>query len=150
MVSSATPIDDQERRATEANCLVPVREQDRRQRGDGREEQRAGKRQPRKDPVEESAVGRPGRMPGMKPPYFLQVVGLVDRVEGHRRVEVGEDHDEERLAEDIVPAVRAKEVARASCPGWFCPSWPIVSGIAITLAAKITGITPAMFTRSGR
>ena len=27
--------------------------------------------------------------------------------------------------------------------------WPIVGGNAITAAAKMTGITPAMFTRSG-
>ena len=36
-------------------------------------------------------------------------------------------------------------------PGLLWPiSWPTVGGIAITEAAKITGITPAMFTRSGR
>ena len=29
-------------------------------------------------------------------------------------------------------------------------SWPTVGGKAIRLAAKMTGITPAMFTRSGR
>ena len=31
-----------------------------------------------------------------------------------------------------------------------CTSWPIVGGNAIREAAKMTGITPAMFTRSGR
>ncbi|MEJ7717934.1 MAG: hypothetical protein WKF31_08215 [Thermoleophilaceae bacterium] len=31
-----------------------------------------------------------------------------------------------------------------------CESSPIVGGKAISEAAKITGITPAMFTRSGR
>ena len=36
-------------------------------------------------------------------------------------------------------------------PVRFCPiSCPTVGGIAITLAAKITGITPAMLTLSGR
>ena len=29
-------------------------------------------------------------------------------------------------------------------------SWPIVGGKAMIEAAKITGMTPAMFTRSGR
>jgi hypothetical protein len=29
-------------------------------------------------------------------------------------------------------------------------SWPIVGGKAMIEAAKMTGITPAMFTRSGR
>ncbi len=28
-------------------------------------------------------------------------------------------------------------------------NWPIVGGNAITAAAKMTGMTPAMFTRSG-
>ena len=33
----------------------------------------------------------------------------------------------------------------------LCPSSePIVGGMAIMLAAKMTGMTPAMFTRSGR
>ena len=45
----------------------------------------------------------------MKPAVLLQVVGLVDRVEGDRRVEVGEDDDEEDLADDVGPAVGAEE-----------------------------------------
>src|SRR3954466_3816104 len=40
-----------------------------------------------------------------------------------------------------------KKVARPDRPG---TSWPIVGGKAMIEAAKMTGITPAMFTRSGR
>ena len=37
-----------------------------------------------------------------------------------------------------------------SCAHWAWVSVPTVGGNAISEAAKITGITPAMFTRSGR
>ena len=89
----------------------------------------------------------------MKPPVLLQVVGLVDRVEGHRRIEVGEEDDQDALADDVVPAARGEEVGEVGpeAVALFWPiSWPTVGGIAITEAAKITGITPAMLTRSGR
>ena len=56
-----------------------------------------------------SAVGRPGSHAGDEAAVFLQVVGLVDRVEGDRRVEVGEDDDEEDLADHVGPAVGAEE-----------------------------------------
>src|SRR3954470_22508410 len=48
-----------------------------------------------------SAVGRPGLTPGENPAVLAQVVGLVDRVEGHRGVEVGEEDDQDRLADDV-------------------------------------------------
>ena len=48
-----------------------------------------------------SAVRRPGRMPGMKPPYFLQIVRDVHGVEDDGRVEVAEE-DDGREVEQIV------------------------------------------------
>ena len=42
-----------------------------------------------------------------------------------------------------------KNAAR-SCAQFAWLSWPIVGGNAMIEAAKITGITPAMLTRSGR
>ena len=56
-----------------------------------------------------SAVGRPGTHAGDEAAVFLQVVGLVDRVEGDGGVEVGEDDDEEDLADHVGPAVGAEE-----------------------------------------
>ena len=37
-----------------------------------------------------------------------------------------------------------------SCANVHGTSWPTVGGKAMIAAAKMTGITPAMFTRSGR
>ena len=80
---------------------------------------------------------------------LAQVVGLVDRVELDRRVEVREDDDQHRL----------ERRGTARIAGWKCwlmklcvfgKNWPIVGGNAITAAAKMIGMTPAMFTRSGR
>ena len=55
----------------------------------------------------------------MKPPYLRQVVGLVDRVERDRGVEVGEDDDQDRLADDVVPAVGREEVRELLAPVRF-------------------------------
>ena len=43
----------------------------------------------------------------------------------------------------------AKNAAK-SCAVGVLISWPTVGGNAMIEAAKITGMTPAMFTRSGR
>ena len=59
-----------------------------------------------------------GCTPGDEAAVLLEVVGLVDRVERDRRVEVGEDDDQQRLAEDVVPAARREEVSRADRPAW--------------------------------
>ena len=50
-----------------------VVDEDRRQHRDGGEEQRARQRQPRQDRSRYCAVGGPGRMPGMKPPYLRRL-----------------------------------------------------------------------------
>ena len=54
-------------------------------------------------------MGRPGTHAGDEPAVLLEVVGLVDRVEGDGCVEVGEDDDEEHLADHIGPLVRREE-----------------------------------------
>ena len=46
-------------------------------------------------------------------------------------------------------SLRAEEVA-TSCAHGCLMSWPTVGGKAMIDAAKMTGMTPAMFTRSGR
>ena len=99
-----------------------------------------------------SAVGRPGLHARDEAAVLPEVLGLVDGVERDRRVEVGEDDDQDALAEDVVPAAGREEVVQVvPKPVRFWPiSCPIVGGIAITLAAKMTGMTPAMLTRSGR
>ena len=97
-----------------------------------------------------SAVGRPGSHPRDEPAVLLEVVGLVDGVERDRRVEVGEEDDEDRLADDVGPAVGREEVRDVAAPSGVLISWPTVGGKAMIEAAKMTGMTPAMFTRSGR
>src|SRR5207248_8913599 len=90
--------DDQDRGAAEWDVLVGARYQDRRQRCDGGEEQRAREGQPREDPIQEFGRRPPRSHPGDEAAVPLEVVGLVDGIEGHRGVEVGEDEDEQRLA----------------------------------------------------
>jgi len=55
--------------------LVRARDQDRRERRDGGEEQRAREnvRRARIQVEGIRAVGRPGLTPGMKPPYFFRL-----------------------------------------------------------------------------
>src|SRR5207342_1006734 len=83
--------------------------QDRRQRRDRAQVEGAGQGQPREDAVEVLGRGPPRAHAGDEAAVLLQVVGLVDRVEGDRRVEVGEDDDEEDLADDVGPAAGAEE-----------------------------------------
>src|SRR2546430_5129585 len=49
------------------------------------------------------------RPPGNEPAVLLEVVGLVDGVEGHGCVEVREQDDEDALPEYVMPAIRAEE-----------------------------------------
>ena len=52
------------------------------------------------------------------------------------------------LADDTVQKKVAKSFQKLS---WVPPnSWPTVGGKAMIEAAKMTGMTPAMLTRSGR
>ena len=52
-----------------------------------------------------SAVRRlPGRMPGMKPPVALDVLGHVDRIDDDRRVEVAEEDDQNDVDEVVEQA----------------------------------------------
>ena len=72
-----------------------------------------------------SAVFLPGRMPGMYAAVLLEVVGHVHRVEGHRRVEVGEEDDEHDVEGVVDPAARAASGRRSAAgTGTRTPAWP--------------------------
>ena len=66
------------------------------------------KRKPCHHAVEIGRGGRPGPDAGDVAVVFAQVVGLVHRVELHRRVEEREDEDQDRLGEQVLPAGRAE------------------------------------------
>ena len=86
------------RRSRSSRRLV---DQDRRQGRDGREVQRAGERQAGEDAVEELGRRPAGPHARDEAAVLLQVVRLVDRVERDRRVEVGEEDDQDRLADQV-------------------------------------------------
>ncbi len=73
--------DDEDRGAAEVELTRSDMglEQHPRQHGDGRQEERAGERQPREDPVEELGRRAAGAHAGHEPAVLLEVVGLVDR-----------------------------------------------------------------------
>ena len=97
--------------------------------------------------------------PGNEPALPLDHLGLLLRIELDGRVEVSEEDDQSEQDQDVPPAdppVPAAEVAvdpaidrlpARPCPtGWRSSS---VRGYSITDVAKITGMTPAVFTLSG-
>src|SRR3984957_18301601 len=94
---------DQDRGTTEVEILVCACNQDRRYRSDGRQEEGTRECQSREDPVEEFRGRAPWTHTRYEATVLLQIVSLIDRVEGDGRVEVGKDHDEDRLAQDVVP-----------------------------------------------
>ena len=123
-------------------------DEDRRQHRDDREEQRAGQRQARQHAVEVLRGRRARADAGDVAAVLAQVVGLVDRVELDRGVEVREDDDQQRLDAEVRP----RRSARSAWLMNVCvlgANEPIVCGSASSAAAKMTGMTPAMFTRSG-
>ena len=65
--------------------------------GDDGQVERAGQRQPRQHAVEVLRRRRAGSDAGDVAAVLAQVVRLVDRVELDRRVEVGEDDDQDAL-----------------------------------------------------
>src|SRR3954453_17595931 len=154
--------DDEQRGPAEEEVRARLVDEDRRQGGDRGEVERPREREPGEDAVEELGGRAPRSDAGDEAPVLLQVVGLVDRVERDRGVEVREEDDQDRLAGEEGRARRAEEGRRARgarhglkkfeklvAQGWRM-SWPTVGGNAMSDAAKMTGMTPAMFTRSGR
>src|SRR3954464_639103 len=101
--------DDEQRGAAEEEVRARLVDQDRRQGRDRREVQRAGERQAREDPVEELRGRAPRPHPRDEAAELLQVVGLVHRVERDRGVEVREQDDEDRLADDVRRVARVEE-----------------------------------------
>ena len=153
MVSSATPTAI----STEVPPSAPrtrlreaaVRDEEAREDGDEREEERARERQAREHAVEVLRRRRAGPDARDVAAVLAQVVGLVDRVELDRRVEVREDHDHEALDRAGRSSRRAgsTSLTKSRVAGKYCA---IVGGNARIAAAKMIGMTPAMFTRSGR
>src|SRR5215208_5419591 len=101
--------DDQQRGSAEEEVGAGLVYEDGWQRGDGRQVERARKGQASQDAIEELRRRAARPHPRNEPAVLLEVVGLVDRVEGDRRVEVGEDDDEYRLAHDVGPIVGREE-----------------------------------------
>ena len=66
-----------------------------------------------------SAVGLPGRKAGMKPPFFLQVVGNLHRIILNGGIEPAEEEDHEEVNQRISPAGRS---SRRGCTTsrWSC------------------------------
>ena len=73
IVSSATPITIRSEVPPKKKLALGLVDQDRRQRRDRGQEQRSREGQPGEDAVEELGRGRPGRTPGMNPPYFFRL-----------------------------------------------------------------------------
>src|SRR3954447_6818085 len=101
--------DDEQRGAAEEEVRARLVDEDRRQRGDRGEVQRAGERQAREDPVEELRGRAPRPHPRDEAAELLQVLRLVHRVERDRGVEVREQDDEDRLADDVGRVARVEE-----------------------------------------
>src|ERR1700722_9766051 len=111
--------DDQDGGAAKLEVLVRARDQDRGQRSDGGEEQRAGEGEAGENAIEEFRCWTPGAHARDEAAVLLEVVSLVDGVEGDGGVEVGEGHDKQGLADDVVPAVGREEVRQRLAPVGF-------------------------------
>src|SRR4051812_32396773 len=109
--------DDEQRGPAEEEVRARLVDEDRRQGGDRGEVERPREREAGEDAVEELGGRAPRSHAGDEPAVLLQVVGLIDRVERDRRVEVREEDDQDRLAEDVRRARRAEEVREVRRPG---------------------------------
>src|SRR4029078_6250760 len=78
--------------------------------GDGSEEQRAGKRDAVEDLPEVALGRRTGPDAGNEPALLTDQVGLLMRVESDRRVEVGEEDDQQTVDADVDEVVRLQQV----------------------------------------
>src|SRR5438094_6170033 len=146
---------DQDARAPEPQRLHAGDVADeRRHDGDDPEEQRAGDRDPRHDTGQELGGRAAGADAGDEPAVALDVVGDVIRHEREGRVEERERDDEHEVGQVVEDRVLKKativvETLRShsvSLVVKYCATWLGSSRIEI---AKIIGITPALFTRSG-
>ena len=111
IVSRATP--------TAIRIVVPAerevahpsyREDDLGNDGDGGEEQRAGQGDAVEDLAEVPLGRRTGPDAGDEPALLADEVGLLVRVEGDRRVEVGEEDDQQAVDADVDEVVRLQQV----------------------------------------
>ena len=100
-----------------------------------------------------SAVGRPGRMPGMNPPYFFMSSATSTGLKVIADVEIGEEDDQREVGDAGRRTTPVDQVVVE-------PRESLVAALLVQLAeqlrdvssddAKITGITPAWLTFSGR
>src|SRR5256714_11190176 len=105
------PDRDEDRRPAERELLdVPRVQHDVGDQRDGREEQRAGQRDAYEDVVQVVRGGPAWTDPRNEPSVLPDVVGRVHRVERDRRVEVGEEDDEEAVDEHVQHAPRPELV----------------------------------------
>src|SRR4051812_35315741 len=102
--------DDQQRGATERERYVDRARNDDRQERDQREEDRAREGDPADDLVDVLRRLRARLHPRDEPALLLQILRQIDRVEDDRRVEVGEEQDEQRLRRDVPEAARREDV----------------------------------------
>src|SRR4051794_1810728 len=101
--------DDEQRGPAEEEVRARLVDEDRRQRRDRREVQRAGERQAGEDAVQELRRRPPRTHARDEAAVLLQVLRLVHRVERDRGVEVREQDDEDRLADDVGRVARIEE-----------------------------------------
>ena len=144
------PDDDQERRPAEIERDVHAPDERRGQQHDSGKEQGARQSDAGEHPVEIGGC-RPSRADAWdEAAVLLEVVGLVDGVELHRRVEVREEDDQNDLGQRCTTR-SCGPIASASLlrptHGVICAR---VTGNSSTDEAKITGMTPAMLMRRGR
>ena len=92
-------------------CTSTTHSKQVRQDGDDRDEQRAGQGDP-VDDLGQVALGlRTGTDAGDEAALATDLVGLADRVEGDRVVEVGEGHDHQREQRDVHEVLAVDDVA---------------------------------------
>ena len=85
---------------------------------------------------------------------LLQVVGRLRRVEDDRRVEEREEDDESRVEKHVggpaVAEIGREHATMKPVPSAFAWKLAIVAGSSSSEEAKIGGITPEVFSLSGR
>ena len=113
---------------------------------------KARKIAPAKSEPGQDAIEILGRRPSRpqtrdKAAVFSHVVGHFHRVKGDRRIEIGKKDHQDRIGDDITQGADAKP--RSTVGAMAGTNWAMVSGKVNTDDAKMTGITPALFTRKG-
>src|SRR5262249_33733297 len=99
--------DDEQRRTTECERHVDESRNDHRKKRNDRQEDCAWKRDALDDLLDVFGRLRAWRDAGNESALFLEIFSEVDRIENDRRIEVREQHDENRREDEVQPRVRA-------------------------------------------